>query len=427
MTKPLSVNDLLNDAQERKKQALSLISKPDVSAEDLETAERLMKEAEDLANRSARMSELLRRADFVKGANEVHGDEDHREGPDGWKSFGEFLLSVKAASSTGRRDTRLKYFENDTPESERKDLSESVGSAGGFLVPTEFRPELMQAVQELSIIRPRAMVIPMARRSIEVPALKQSGTIAGQPHWFGGMLAYWESEAAQLQETEPAFRYITLTAHELTAVTHASNNLLSDSAISLSALLTGPRGFPGVVAWKEDYAFLRGSGVGEPLGIVNAPATIAVSRTTPGTVVFDDLVKMEEKLLPSANAIWIASISLKSTLMLMHGPTDTDYAGTYLWGSAKDGAPDQLLGRPIIFTEKLPAKGTSGDIILVDPSHYYIGDRQSTTIDSTDQVRWLRNQTSWKVTHRVDGQPWMDTFFTLADGTSTVSPFVKLT
>jgi HK97 family phage major capsid protein len=91
-----------------------------------------------------------------------------------------------------------------------------------------------------------------------------------------------------------------------------------------------------------------------------------------------------------------------------------------------DGVPDRLLGYPIVFTEKLPAVGDDGDIMLCDFSHYYIGDRLATTVDSTDQARWVRNQTSWKVTHRVDGQPWLNNPFTLADGVTTVSPFVRL-
>ena len=49
-----------------------------------------------------------------------------------------------------------------------------------------------------------------------------------------------------------------------------------------------------------------------------------------------------------------------------------------------------------------------------------------TTIDSTDQERWRFNQISWKVTARLDGQPWLSAPLTSNDGTTTVSPFVSL-
>lgn len=420
----IQADSLLQEAAQLKAQAMELISQPG-GAENLEKAEKMLDDAEKLATKSAKLVELSSRA----GAMQVKQPEMHGiEKPGAFDGkFGNFLLAVKNASR-GATNPMLKYFDGE-PGAETKDLAEGTGSTGGFLVPSEFRAELMSAVAENSIVRPRAMVIPMARRTIEVPALKQDDTTAGVPHWFGGMMAFWSAEAANMNQADAAFRNVVLTAHELTAVTHASNDLLADSAISLAAILTGPRGFPGVVAWKEDYAFLNGSGAGEPLGILNSPAMIAVDRvgSSSGTIVYDDLVNMMTAFMPSGKGVWIASISVKAALLRLAGPTATNYAGSYIWGSPKDGVPDSLFGFPIIFTEKLPALGTSGDIVLADFSHYYIGDRMATTIDSTDQARWLRNQTSWKVVHRVDGQPWLNLPFTLADGTTKISPFVKLT
>ncbi len=432
-------NDLLVKAQTLKQDALKILNNPESSAEDLDNAEKMLGDAKEMGGRSARLAALRGKAnDLLNSGFQPDGDGDSEDGvrdekqhggrggsgkddaPKHWgKHFGKFLTSVKGAEK-GRVDPRLKYFE---PEGEAKDLAESAGSTGGYLVPVEFMPTLMQQVEERAIVRPRAMVIPMTRRTIEVPALKQDGTTAGQPHWFGGMLAFWEAEAANIAETEPAFRNITLTAHELTAVTHVSNNLLADSAVSLSALLTGARGFPGVIAWKEDDAFLNGSGAGEPLGVLNAPATLAVARTTALQVKYDDLANMMGKFLDSGNGIWVAHISVKAALMLMNGPAGNP---SYLWGNASQGIPDQLLGYPIVFTEKVSALGTRGDIGLYDFGHYYVGDRQSTTIESSDQARWLKNQTSWKVVHRVDGQPWLNLPFTLKDGTTQISPFVTL-
>lgn len=416
----ISASDPLAEAARIKAEALEILSKDDVTAEDLNKVDAMLRDAEAKVAQSSRLRELKNRAEGVEATQrEVKAST---AGPRWGNNFGKFLISVREAGK-GATVPGLEFFESEVPNGERKDLAEAVGSSGGYMVPREFRPLLMQAAEEMAIVRKRAMIIPMSRRQLEVPALKQDGTTAGEPHWFGGMVAFWEAEAAAMQETEPQFRNITLTAHELTAVTHTSNNLLADSAISLSALLTGPRGFPGVIAWKEDYAFFNGTGVGEPLGVLNSPATIAVARATSNEIKYVDLVKIMAAMLPSSNAVWVASIAAKTKLMLMEGPSGNP---SYLWGSAKDGMPETLLGLPIIFTEKVPTVGTKGDIGLYDFSHYYLGDRQSTTIESTDQARWVRNQTSWKVVHRVDGQPWLNSYFTLADGSTTVSPFVTL-
>lgn len=421
----LEKDEGFNKAQQLKTEALDILSKADSTAEDIEKADRMITEAEGLVARSQKLADVRARANNIQQIPDPNAFSGGQAAKD-WGDFGQYLLAVRAASKGQigfKGFDKLKFFDSEMSSSERKDLAESVASSGGYLVPTEFRPELLAATIEQSIVRQRAMVIPMSRRSIEVPALKQDTTTAGEPHWFGGMTAFWEGEAQTINQSDPQFRNINLTAYELVAVTHASNNLLADSAVSLSALLTGPRGFPGVIAWKEDYAFLQGTGVGQPLGVLNAPCTISVTRTTGGQIKYDDLVNVMNAMLPSANAVWVANLKMRGPLMLMNGPSGNP---VYLWGSARDGLPDTLLGMPIVFTEKVPALGTKGDIGLYDFSHYYVGDRNATTIESTDQERWLKNQTSWKVTHRVDGQPWLNTFFTLADGTSTISPFVNV-
>ena len=82
---------------------------------------------------------------------------------------------------------------------------------------------------------------------------------------------------------------------------------------------------------------------------------------------------------------------------------------------------------PVIFTEKTPVVGSAGDVLLADFRYYLIGDRQATTIESTPFTdKWIYDLTTWRVVHRVDGQPWLSAPITLTDGTLTVSPFVIL-
>ena len=78
------------------------------------------------------------------------------------------------------------------------------------------------------------------------------------------------------------------------------------------------------------------------------------------------------------------------------------------------------------WTEKVPLSGTAGDIGLYDFNHYWIGDRQAMTFATTNAEYFKYDQTSYRMVHRVDGRPWMNTPFTLQDGTSTISPFVIL-
>jgi predicted phage gp36 major capsid-like protein len=74
-------------------------------------------------------------------------------------------------------------------------------------------------------------------------------------------------------------------AQELSGYSVSSNIILQDAAFGLVKFLMTL--FGKAVAWYEEYAFLQGNGVGKPLGIVNAPATVtamSAGRTVAGAV-----------------------------------------------------------------------------------------------------------------------------------------------
>jgi HK97 family phage major capsid protein len=346
----------------------------------------------------------------------IHGSD--------FKDGGEFLYASWLASIGRKRDPRLAYFreKDESPGHEKKQMVESVGASGGFLVPTEYLAQLQAVGPGDAIVRPRATKIRMRRRAIDIPVLNQTGTTAGIPHWYGGMIFYWAEEASEKTLTTASFKKVTLVAHKLIGYTRASDELLDDAAISLSDFISGPMGFVGGCTWHEDYTFLQGTGAGQPLGVINAGATITVNRAGANAISYADLVNMLEAFLPSANGVWVANQSVMSNLMTMQDASGgAAGTGSYIWGSAADGVPARLLGLPIIFTEKVPRIGTAGDIGLYDFKYYLLGDRQATTVESTKFDKWAYDQTSWRVVHRVDGQPWLSTYLTYQDGTTTVN------
>jgi HK97 family phage major capsid protein len=117
-------------------------------------------------------------------------------------------------------------------------------------------------------------IIPQSGRSTQVPALDvTTAPNAGDTAFLGGVVARWTEEAAQLNETEPALKQIELINYELSGYTKVSNTMLADSAIGLEAFLYAL--FGRAIAWYEDYGFLRGNGVGKPLGIFNWAGVVA--------------------------------------------------------------------------------------------------------------------------------------------------------
>jgi HK97 family phage major capsid protein len=429
--------DRIAKAKELFAQARGILENKDSTAEQKESTKAMIVEAQALMAEVKQLKAIeaaAKELEVTAGgkAQEVENDRKVLESK-GFERWGEFLYAIWEANRGGKVDPRLSRFEDDEPTGPKagkqsKTLGEGTGAGGGFLVPTEERTDLMSLVGEDSIIRQRATIIPMRRRQVGIPVLDQTGATAGQPHWFGGMRFYWTEESGEKTASDAAFRRITLEAHKLVGFTRSSDELLDDSAISLEAFLASPLGMAGGIRWMEDYAFLRGNGAGQPLGILNAAATIVQARAADGEITFPDLANMVEKFLPTGKGYWVMTQSALSEMIQMSGPSGNP---SYVWSpfgyqGAAGALPATLFGYPVVWTEKLPTIGVQGDVLLCDPRYYLIGDRQAVTVESTKFERWAYDETSWRAVHRVDGQPWLSAPLTLQDGSTQVSPFVIL-
>ncbi len=417
--------ELREKAAKLRADGLAIMENPDCTVEDWTKGEQMHVDARQLEERAVKLEEL--EAETKRGGDGPISQPAPTPGSGGFKSWGHFLSACYSAGKIHQIDPRLKTFYDDADPATRKELSESTGATGGFLVPTEYIPNVYSVMAETSIVRSRATIIPMRRRQVRIPVVDQTETTAGVPHWFGGMHFDWEEEGALKEESGPKFRLMALEAHKLIGFTRSSDEMLDDSAISLEAFLSGPLGFAGGATWMEDYAFLRGTGNGQPLGVINAPATITVTRGAgQQNVAFTDLVNMVEHFLSTGKGLWVINQGLISNLMTMQDPNSNYLWPTLFAGGAAVGMPPTLLGYPYQFTEKAPTLGSNGDIGLYDFSYYLIGDRQATTVESTQYEDWRYDKTSWRMVHRVDGKPWLSSPLTLTDGAATISPFVIL-
>ena len=330
-----------------------------------------------------------------------------------FETFGQFLTNVRQACFGGARDPRLKTAGH---------MTEHDDAQGGFLVPEQWADGIYSVVLENAIVRPRATVLNTNTDSLKVRRLVESTRASS---YFGGIVFYWGWEAKNKASivTKPAAGLLELTPHKLIGSCYVANELEADyenfgNYMQLS--------FGRALAFEEDYHFLWGTGVNQPLGIMYAPATIQHARTNnAGTPVIADLAEMAERLLPGswASAVW-----------LMHpeviGGLSQDATAGSNTGSILDLSSMTCMGRPIILTEKCAGTGAIGDVILADFVHYVIANR-SLEISASREVPgsygFLTDETFWRVVLRVDGHPVMDASVTPKNGTDTLSAFVTLT
>ena len=336
-----------------------------------------------------------------------------------WHRADEFL-----SRAPGQLDARREKL------GKHRDIQNSFGSVvpadGGFLIPETMRSQLLQIALESAVVRPRATVIPMESLRVPIPMVDSTSNVSSV---FGGVIAYWTEESAALTESQGAFGRVVLDAKKLTAFAVAPNELVADASAFGGFIGTA---FPKAIAWFEDIAFMKGTGVGEPLGFIGNGNTATVTQTAESgqganTLVWENIVKMYSRMLPTSlgTAVWIADIQTFPQLATMALSVGTGGAPVWL-NNGVEGPPMTILGRPVIFTEKANVLGTAGDITFCDLSYYLIGDRQSMMAASSTDYRFGNDQTAYRVIERVDGRPWLQSAITPQNGGATLSPFVNL-
>lgn len=305
----------------------------------------------------------------------------------------------------------------------QNDYGTLVPSDGGFLVPEQFRTELMYNALETAVVRPRAMVIPMDSGALTIPTVDETTHASGS--LFGGIVFYWVEEGGTPTESQAKFGQVTLRPHKLVGLSEANNELIADSpAFNSFVSQVWPAGW----AWSEDVAFLRGSGVGQPLGVLdgNNGGLITVTATASGNdVQYADVANMVGRILPAsfATSVWVASHDSMPDLLTM----ELSSGSPAVWvNNLAQGPTMSLLGRPLFFTEKVPANGTAGQLSLIDFGHYLVGDRAAMQLSSSTHAQFAADKTVFKLTGRIDGRPWLQSPLTPYNGGDTISPYVTL-
>lgn len=381
---------------------------------------------------SAKLTEVVNALKGSKGS--APPPVDTTAGNFGFKTMGEQLTAVFAATRKGGVvDSRLRDTGSHGKFALDSDghikltaghAGESVDSAGGFLVPEQFIADLRTLGMPMSVVRPRAQVIPIQGDTISFPRVEDADMSSSL---FGGVTAYWLGEGVTAVPTRPKYGKVALKAKSLVGYTLASNQLLADSAIGLETFLKNC--FSKAIAFQEDEAFYIGNGADRPHGWTLSPAVYGVARETDDKILIEDLANMFARMYPFSmpNAVWVAHPSILPQLINMKN-ADGDNAN-YVWIGSDRGLtatpPITILGRPLIWSMHNTTLGNTNDIAFVDFSNYIIADRQQITIDASTEVAFETRETAWLFEERVDGAVWLASTIKDRQGYES-SPFVVL-
>jgi HK97 family phage major capsid protein len=311
-------------------------------------------------------------------------------------------------------------------------MVEGQGSAGGYTTPVLYESQVFKVASQMEIIVPYATQVPLGAREVFWPALNQySAPAAGQSAFFGGMQVFRKGETLHRTEVDLAFKYVKMVAQDLTAYSELSRDLVQDSSVSIDGMVVEQMG--RAIGWREDYESFLGNGIGQFQGILNAAATLSVSRNTSNQILYEDVFTMPTRLWQPEDPCWITHPYTMYNISTLVDPANhfIFIANAYNNGGGGDAAfklAGQLLGRPIYTSEWAPVLGSTGDLTLIDRKKYLVGRRSGLEIGLSEHFRFDQDEIAIRAKIRNDGQPWLKAPIYLADGSGSnqVSGFVSL-
>ncbi|MFD1341461.1 phage major capsid protein [Litorisediminicola beolgyonensis] len=335
-----------------------------------ETVEKRLGEIEAKSDTSKiveRLDKLEAKSNRAKG-----GDDPDETAVAERKAFGTYLRKGNGAT-----------------DEEVKALTVSNDEQGGYLAPAEMSSEFIRDLVEYSPIRSVASV-----RGITAPSVKY-------PKRTGITNAQWEGEAEDSEESTVTFGQVEVTARKLMTYVDISNELLADSGGTSEAEVR--LALAEDFGQKEGLAFVSGSGVGQPEGLMTHP-DIAETLNGSTTAISPDQLIALMYALPAMyrNAgTWAMN---GTTLGVLRTLKDGD--GRFLWQpSFQAGQPETILGRPVIEVVDMPDIASGAFPILYgDFSAYRIVDRLSMSILVNPYLLATKGLTRIHATRRVGGR-----------------------
>lgn len=251
-------------------------------------------------------------------------------------------------------------------------------SLGGFLTADDLQAEVLRDLPTFSNLRGICRVIPTSSNVVVFPVM-QSATGNAANKYSTGFAGSWKAEGyvtggnAPTVQNQPRFGQARIPVHVWAPdAVELTPELLGDSRADLEGILAGL--FAETLALDEETAFINGTGVNQPLGLLNTLTDTSITAITSKdatSLTYEGLIDLFAGL-PSQyrkNAKFLMNsltygviLKLKDAVGMPLFPVNTQ--------------PGTLWGKEIVFSEFVPDVAASAyPIIFGDFSYYGIADR----------------------------------------------------
>jgi HK97 family phage major capsid protein len=343
----------------------------------------------------------------------------------GFRSFVDFCSAVREVAVGGRQMCDgLKILA-------AEGMSQGSGADGGFLVPPTYRSEIWTMMfNDEESLASLCTAIPVQGQFVEYPAPDQTTMANGVQ--AGGVRAYWHGEAEQITDSKVKLRQIRLEPQELSVLVYVTGKLLRDSPMTVDAMIR--MAAADAIKFKINESIMAGTGVGQPLGILNSGSVATVAKESgqsADTIVAANINKMWSRVLAPCrrNAVWIINQDTEPQLQDVAADVGTGGAVLFYPAGGISATPyDILKGRRIVVSQHAETLGDKGDITLADLSKYHLGLRPGANGDGggiredvSMHLRFDYAETAFRFMFEADGQPALDSTITQSKGANTLS------
>lgn len=282
-------------------------------------------------------------------------------------SYQEKMCTFLKALVRGRVDVCEQLQRSWASEAQIKQMTEGTDTAGGFLVPEEFRAEVVRLIPKFGLLRRFARTIPMGTDTLRVP--RQTATVS----------VSWPGEAKKGTASKPTLGQVLLNSKTMVGLCSYSLEFLADAGVPVLEYLQTI--FAEEFAGEEDTQWMNGTGV--PFTGILAVAgtgsfTMATGKTTIGSTVIDDMIDLADQVVEEADegAIYVFHKKLLTALRKVKVTSD------YALAPASQGAPGTIAGVPWYTSKKMPSAPAVSTAFAFygNPRYTLLGDRQQMTI-----------------------------------------------
>ena len=316
-------------------------------------ADEITAKVADLQAKQAKLEAAMNRpgADDAKGIN-AEVEAKHRD-------------AFRAYMAYGKADGLKETGEG----IEIKSMSTDVNPDGGYLVRPELSQTIVTRIFETSPLRQVANVERTGSKSIDILIDDQEAA------------ARWIGEGASGGSTDtPQIGQKVIAAHKIEASPQMTTEMIEDAYLDVEGWLA--RKVADKFARTQNSTFVTGNGVGQPRGFLTYPAWSAagvyerdkieqVNMGSAAALNADGLIELQNALKEGyqGNAVFGMKRTTFGAALQLKGADNYFFSPVLL---ANGQATIQLLGKPVVFMDDMPAIGANAlSVVYADFSMAY--------------------------------------------------------